>query len=275
MQNISTRNPTWGARVRSIFTAPPGYKMLVGDFSQAELCILAYYLEVINKDSSMADAARAERDFHDANTENWFGVSKGEDSFKDKRKICKNGIFASNYGAAAKRLALTIGVSMTEALEILTTVDTKTTINELKQRVWDIVYESRNILPVPIGHKRVDYGVLYDCLNTRVMYPNIRSKERYEQQSAKRQVFNALMQTGCFSVLAHCCNQGQPQVEQAGGWFAALVHDEAIIYALEDHAEWLRTELNKIFGSFVLDTPHGGVPVRASFDIVDNWSLKA
>lgn len=275
LMNVSTRHPKWGKRMRGLFTPPKGYKMLVGDFSQAELCILAYYLEVINKDSTMADAAREQQDFHDANTQAWFEIEKEDAEFKNKRKICKNGIFASNYGAAAKRLALTIGVSITEAIEILNTVDTRTTITSLKERVWEIVAESRNIKKITIGHKRVDYGILYDCLKTRVVYPEIRSKERYEQTSAKRKVFNALMQTGCFSVLAHCCNLGLPLVEEAGGWYAALVHDEAIIYAKEDKAEWLRDELNKIFGSFVLDTPQGGVPVRAEFDIVDNWSLKA
>lgn len=274
LMNISTRNPKWGKRMRALFTAPVRKKLLVGDFSQAELCILAYYLEVINKDSTMADAARAEQDFHDANTKAWFSIDKQDAEFKDKRKICKNGIFASNYGAAAKRLALTIGVTITEALEILNTVDERTTITALKERVWEIVAESRDIEKVTIGYKRVDYGVLYDCLGTRVIYDKIRSKDRYEQSSSKRKVFNALMQTGCFSVLAHCANLGLPIVEEAGGYYVALVHDEALIYVDEDKAEWARDELNKIFGSFRLPTPQGGVPVRAEFEIVNDWSEK-
>jgi DNA polymerase I-like protein with 3'-5' exonuclease and polymerase domains len=274
MQNLSTRNPRWGSKMRSLFTPPPGYAMLLGDFSQIELAILAYYLEEYNDDSTMAEAAREGRDFHDANTEAWYQITKDEEQFGAKRKVAKNGIFGANYGAGAKRLAFTLGISISEALEILLTVDERTSINGLKRKVWAVAADVRDVKPVQHGHRRFNSGFLYDYLGTRVCYPNINSTKSSEVAGAKRQLFNALMQTGCFSILADRCNAALPHIQKAGGWFAALVHDEAMVYVPEAEANSLLVTLNEVFGAFVLKTAQGGVPVRCEFELLNNWSEK-
>jgi hypothetical protein len=63
-------------------------------------------------------------------------------------------------------------------------------------------------------------------------------------------------------------------VTEVGGWFAGLIHDEAILYIPTQHAEAVLETANKIFSSFKLDTPQGGVRVSAEFNIVNGWNEK-
>ena len=274
MQNLSVRHRVWGKRVRSIFTAPPGYSLLIGDLSQIEICILAAYLEICNDDSTMAQGAREGSDFHNVNTAAWFDIDESSPDWKAKRPIAKNGIFASSYGAKAQRLAFTLGVSISEAVEILGVVDTRTSINTLKQKVWNTARTERNVYPVRHYGQNVTSGFLYDSLGTRCFYPNLNSKVRYERSSAERQAFNALMQTGCFSIFAKLLNESLPIVQAAGGWVMATVHDEAMFAIPDSKAQQVLEGVNKIFNSYIIHTPKGGVPVRAEFKIVESWAEK-
>jgi DNA polymerase-1 len=274
MQNVSARHPVWGPRIRACFTPPPGYAMLVGDLSQIELSILAYYLELMVHDSSMAEASRAGTDFHDANASNWYGVESGTTAFKAARSKAKNGIFASNYGAGAAKLSLTLGITYSEALEILTTVKENLSIGELQQMLYNQLRNERDVRKVSHENRKWNVGFFYDVLNTRHFYPEIVSKDQGARSSAERRAFNCLMQGGCASIFFKLCVQLEPYVTEVGGWFAASVHDECILYIPTQHAESVLLKANEVFASFHLPTPQGGVRVSAEFNIVQDWSEK-
>jgi DNA polymerase I len=273
-QNFATRHPVWGKRMRKCFTPPQGYSMLVGDLAQIELAILAYYLEIFCDDSGMANAAREQKDFHTANTENWYHLDKGDEGFDEMRAKAKNGIFATNYGASAKRVSLTLNISVTEALEVVDTVNSNIEVKQLKEVFWQTLVTERPIKAIPHLYRRYTNGVFYDYMGVRHFYPGINSRDKYEVSSAKRQAFNCLMQGGCFSIFAHLLNQLLPHINECDGWIAGVVHDEAILYVPTQYAESVRDTANKIFSSFTMDTPQGGIPVRAEFKIVNDWSGK-
>lgn len=270
MQNFSTRHPVWGPQFRACFTPPPGYAMLVGDLSQIELTILAWYLETVCKDSAMAEGNRAGRDAHDTNTENWYGVTKEDPTFKAQRAKAKNGIFAAGYGAMAKRLSFTLGIALDDAEEILQTVATSTEINPLKEKVWAALRTTRNVLPVNGSRS----GFLYDCKGSRYRYPDIDSQDRKLRAKDERRSFNCLMQGGCSSIMRELLNECIETVNALGGWVSAIVHDEAIIYLPLSSAEAGLHVLNTVFNRMVLPSEQGGVRVRADFHIVSNWSEK-
>jgi DNA polymerase I-like protein with 3'-5' exonuclease and polymerase domains len=155
MQNLSTNHPKFGKQVRSCFRPPEGYSMLIGDLSQVELAVLAYYLEIITGDSDMAQAVRDKKDIHSANTTNWTGVKEEEEGFSALRKKSKNGIFATNYGASPQRLALTLNTSVAEATDIILNVEDSIPIKELKGIFWEMVRSERaGIEPVPHYSRR-------------------------------------------------------------------------------------------------------------------------
>lgn len=277
MQNWSVRHPKWGKRIRSCFTPPPGYSMLVGDLSQVELAVLAYYLELYMDDSDMAQAVRDSEDIHDANTRNWTGVSRGEDGFKAKRSVCKNGAFASSYGARAKRLALTLCISVTEAQEILNTLEASIPIEALKQFVWSVAASEREIEPVKHGWKKYQAGFFYDCMGVRHFYPELMSQDRYLKGKAQRQMFNCLMQGGVGSMFMSLCNTLLPYLKSVDGWVVSTIHDEVIFVVPTEHEDEALIKGTEAFNSIILGDVATGryVPIRSSFDIVKNWSEKS
>jgi DNA polymerase I len=273
LQNLAVRHPRYGQRVRANFIPPTGYSMLVGDLSQIELCILAYYLELLLGDSRMAESTRQGRDIHTGNTENWYSLDEATTDpleFALQRKKCKNGIFASNYGAYAKRVSLTLGISVSEAQEILRTVDENTDIAALKDLVWNQCAQHRDVQPV----EGKTHGFVYDLMGVRHFYPLINSNSRTTRQRTQRQVFNCLMQGGSFSIFASLLNKLLPTIQQYGGWVASTVHDEAILMVPTPHAPTVLDRANEVFSSLTLETPQGGVRVTAEFNIVNNWSEK-
>jgi DNA polymerase I-like protein with 3'-5' exonuclease and polymerase domains len=223
----------------------------------------------------MADATREAKDLHDANTENWYKLHKGDKEFNAKRKIAKNGIFASNYGAGAKRVALTLNISIAEATEILNAVNSNLPLDELKSIFWQTLSVSRDIRPIRKGYASYTSGVFYDCMGVRHFYPDIMSRDRWSKQSAQRESFNALMQGGCASIFFSLCTKLLNEVVTPHlGWIAATVHDEVIFYVPTPYAETALVGANKIFNELVLPTPKGGVNVRADFKIVNSWGEK-
>lgn len=275
LQNMPVRYPVLGQRTRECFVPPDGFSMLVGDLSQIELGILAYYLELLCGDSSMAEATREARDLHDANTENWYNLTKDDEEFSTKRKIAKNGIFASNYGAGAKRVALTLNISIAEATEILNAVNSNLPLDELKAIFWQTLGVSRDIRPIRNGYTSYTSGVFYDVMGVRHFYPDILSRDRWRKQSAERESFNCLMQGGCASIFISLCTKLLTEVVAPRlGWIASTVHDEVIFYVPTIYAETALVGANRIFNELVLPTPQGGVNIRADFKIVNNWGKK-
>lgn len=276
MQNWSVRHPVWGKRIRACFSPPPGYAMLVGDLSQVELAVLAYYLELYMDDSDMAQAVRDGEDIHDANTRNWTGVKKGEENFKAKRSVCKNGAFASSYGAKAKRLALTLCISVQEAQEILNVLESSVPIEALKQFVYSVARTERDIEPVKLMWRKHSSGFFYDVMGVRHFYPELNSQDRYLRSKAERQMFNCLMQGGVGSMFMSLCNKLLPYLNNIGGWIVSTIHDEVIFVVPEQYAEEALAEGTRCFNSIILGDVESGkyVPIRSSFDIVANWSEK-
>jgi DNA polymerase I-like protein with 3'-5' exonuclease and polymerase domains len=243
--------------------------MLVGDLSQIELCILAYYLQEFCDDRTMADGIREGKDVHTANTENWYGIDEGDDGFNDKRKIAKNGIFSVNYDASPMRVSLTLNISVKEAEEINSAVYENTEIKQLKELFYQVVETLRDIKPLQYRSSLYYNGFFYDCLGVRYFYPEISSRDVKLQKKARRRSFNALLQGGCFSLFATLLLKLLPEMKKRGAWLSAAVHDEAVILVPDAYAEELLAICQRDF-TYML----GDVPIRASFKLVNNWSEK-
>lgn len=248
--------------------------MLIADLAQAELAILAYYLEVLCNDSSMAEGFRKGVDAHDNNTINWYGVNRDDPRFKSFRARAKNGAFAAGYGAMANRLSLTLNIPVEEALEILNTVSTKTEINRLKELLWGQLRATRDYIePVFHGYRKYRQGFMYTLHGTRNFYPKITAKDRWDRSSAERQSFNSLMQTGCFEVFATLMLRTLPHIPE-GGWISNLTHDEAHIFVPEGTEGQALVDFNRAWSGYVMPTPQGGVPLGGEWGICKSWADK-
>jgi len=109
LQNIPIRTAA-GREIRRAFVAPPGKKLLVADYSQIELRILAH----LSGDENLIAAFERGDDIHRATAAKIFGVTPDLVS-QEMRFAAKRINFALLYGMAAFTLGKDLGVSTAEA----------------------------------------------------------------------------------------------------------------------------------------------------------------
>lgn len=95
---------------RRCFRAPDGKKLIIADYSQIELRILADFSE----DRSFIDAFNSGEDFHAATAARVFNV-KPEEVSANQRTFAKRLNFGMVYGVGASRFAMMTGISSVEA----------------------------------------------------------------------------------------------------------------------------------------------------------------
>ncbi len=109
LQNIPIRTPA-GRAIRKAFVAPPGARLVVADYSQIELRILAH----LSGDAALIQAFEEKQDIHRATAARIFGVAP--DLVTHEMRIASKRInFALLYGMAAFTLGKELGVSTSEA----------------------------------------------------------------------------------------------------------------------------------------------------------------
>ena len=109
LQNIPVRTAA-GREIRRAFVAPSGSKLVVADYSQIELRVLAH----LSEDEALIQAFAEEQDIHRATAARIFGVSPDLVSH-EMRNAAKRINFALLYGMAAFTLGKDLGISTSEA----------------------------------------------------------------------------------------------------------------------------------------------------------------
>jgi DNA polymerase I-like protein with 3'-5' exonuclease and polymerase domains len=99
---------------RRCFRASEGRKLIIADYSQVELRILAEF----SKDQNFIDAFISGADFHTTAAAQVFNV-KPEDVTPDQRSFAKRLNFGVVYGIGSQRFALMTGLSQTSAEDIM------------------------------------------------------------------------------------------------------------------------------------------------------------
>jgi len=113
LQNIPIRTPR-GREVRKAFIPSKGNVLVSADYSQVELRVVAH----ISGDEGMINAFNEGLDIHTATAAKVFGVSL-EDVSKEQRYKAKSVNFGLIYGQGAFGLSQNLGISRTEAKEII------------------------------------------------------------------------------------------------------------------------------------------------------------
>lgn len=114
LQNIPAPSSELGKKVRGLFKAPKGYKLLVADYGQMELRILASYIGF----GGLFDGFQAGIDAHTQTAALVFGVAIDLVE-KWMRSAAKTLNFAIVYGAGPDKVADMLKMSLEEANELL------------------------------------------------------------------------------------------------------------------------------------------------------------
>ena len=242
LQNVPTRGED-GAMVRSMFTCPPGYKVVGNDLSNIEGRVLAHLLSAVMGEHRLADTFKAGKDFHQANADAW-GVERSD------AKIL---LYSSLYGAGP----LTVGKGDSAwGQQLLDTLDKNMpAITGLKRYVWNKCRKSN--------------GLIHTWFGRRLWYRDICSRDKGLRSRAERQVFNAVLQGTAADILKMITIMVEREVTpHYDAVLVAQVHDEGQWHVREEQAEQFALDIEPHFSYDYLSH----CPTEGQAKIGNNWN---
>lgn len=247
LQNIPRRGEN-GQLIRSMFIAPPGYVMVIADYSQIELRVLAHYC----KDPTLIRVFERDEDPHTATAQAVLALKKVDD---DQRDVGKTLNFAIVYGAGAGKVAATAKVSLTKAKKYLRT----------HQDQFPRIYEWKDEIVREARRKKPPY--VTTILGRKRRLPYILSRDDDLRSGAERQAANTKVQGSAGDIIkiamVRLHEMLGPEMQQI-----LTVHDEIATLVREEDAEECATIVQKAMEGVDLLT----VPLRADAKIVERWS---
>jgi DNA polymerase I-like protein with 3'-5' exonuclease and polymerase domains len=245
LQNIPSSGE-YGKLVRDLFVAPPGYKLVVADYSQIEPRIIT----ALSKDPVLMENYMTGKDIYTT-----IGDTMGVD-----RKAGKVLVLAISYGVGPDKIATSIGCTVPEAKKLLRDFEDK--FKSIAKYKSQVIRMARQAGPVPF---------VETVFGRRRYIPDLLSKEQGLLSRAERQAFNTMIQGSAADIMklaivrAHSCFVNEPDIN-----VVLTVHDELVTIAPEGRAEEA-AEAIRISMEGIGLKQMGGIPLIADPKIVDRW----
>jgi DNA polymerase-1 len=246
LQNIPIRTEQ-GQQIRKAFLAPEGSMLLVADYSQIELRVLAHIAE----EPSLVEAFRAGEDIHARTAADVFDVAVGLVS-SDQRRAAKVINFGIMYGMSAFGLAQNLRIPKAEAESFIKAyLDRYAAIREY----MDTTIES--------AKKEGKVETLYGRIR---WLPDINSRNYNMRENAKRMAINARIQGTAADLLKLAMIQVDRRFaqERPESKLLLTVHDELVLEVpegdVEAVSELVRQEMEQVDRldvPLVVDLGHG------------------
>jgi len=260
LQNIPIRTEI-GREIRRAFVAEPGHVLLAADYSQIELRLLAH----LSRDPALIEAFREGQDIHAAVAAQIHSVPL-EEVTREQRNGAKMVNFGIVYGVTAFGLARRLGVSNTEAGEI---------IDGYKERFAGIT----TFLEECIAQAQ-SLGYVETMMKRRRPIPDIDSRDQNRRALAERMAINSVVQGSAADLIkiamvdlhrrlsprAAAARDGAPP-EIEGVRMLLQIHDELVFEVPEDRADATRDlVVERMERAMVLD-----VPLVADASVSSDW----
>lgn len=232
LQNIPIRSD-FGGLIRKAFSSPEGKILIVGDYSQIELRLLAHFCE----DPALLQAFYDGKDIH-SSTASYLYKIKEEDVSSEMRRMAKTVNFGIIYGISPHGLAQNLGISREEAREILEKYFKQ--FPKVKDFFSNLLEEVRKTLKVSTIFGRI----------RRI--PEINSKNFNIRSNAERMAINAPLQGSAADIIKIAMiNIYKGIMEKYNETKLILqVHDELILETDKDKAEeikdWVKEKMESV-----------------------------
>jgi DNA polymerase I-like protein with 3'-5' exonuclease and polymerase domains len=244
LQNIPSSGE-YGKLIRNLFIAPPGYKLVVADYSQIEPRIIAAF----SNDPIMVENYRTGGDIY---------TTIG-DTMKVDRKAGKVLVLSIAYGVGPEKIAQSIGCSVTDAKDLLARFEAQ--FNDISKYKAKVIRQATGKAPIPY---------VETIFGRRRYIPELKSQDRGLKSRADRQAFNTVIQGSAADLMklaivrAHSCFTDEPDVN-----VVLTIHDELVTVAREDLAEETAEAIRVSMEGIHL--PEITVPLIADVKIVNKW----
>lgn len=248
LQNIPVRTSR-GAEIRRGFIPRPGWKFVVGDYSQIELRLLAH----LSGDPAFVAAFRAGGDIHRQTAALIFDTDPASVT-PDQRARAKTINFATIYGQGPHSLSRQLGISRDEA---------KRFIDAYFERFAGV----RAFLDDCIARAR-ERGYAETIFGRRRYIPEIRDKNFNVRAFGERTATNSPIQGSAADLIKIAMVNLAGALERRGSARLILqVHDELIVESPAEEAPEVARLLKQLMeGVATLD-----VPLVADVGIGDTW----
>jgi DNA polymerase-1 len=252
LQNIPIRSER-GREVRKAFIPRDPARILVSaDYSQIELRVVA----AISGDPNMCDAFKQGKDIHTATAAKVYGIAETEVT-KEQRYKAKSVNFGIIYGQGAFGLAENLGISRTEAKEI---------IDNYKKEFPNIqLYMDQQI------NKAKEQGFVETLMGRKRWLRDINSSNFTVRGFAERNAINSPIQGSAADMIKLAMIKIHHEMKKQH-WESKMilqVHDELVFDAVESELPALK-ELILACMTTAMELPNG-VPVEAEIGQGKNW----
>jgi DNA polymerase-1 len=249
LQNIPVRTEE-GRRIREAFTAPEGCYLLMADYSQIELRLLAH----LSGDQVLSEAFRSGKDIHTQTAAEVFGLSLDEVS-PEQRNAAKAINFGIIYGISSFGLAKGINLTRAQAQEYIDSYFLRYPM--VKAYLDGLVEQGKQ------------QGYVTTLAGRRRYLPNLRSRNFALRNFAARTAMNTPIQGSAADIIKLAMLRVRSALQEAGLKTRLLlqVHDELVLETpkeeLETAAALVKREMENVYP---LDVP---LLVEVSYGL--NW----
>src|SRR5215203_2242937 len=236
---------------RRCFLAPEGKKLVIADYSQIELRILADF----SRDQNFIKAFVSGEDFHTTTASQVFGVAPAEVT-SEQRSFAKRLNFGVVYGIGASRFGLMTGLSQNDA--------------ENTMRKYFGTYRGLDSYLRQSGADVITKRTARTASN-RMLRLRFDDNDRQQIASARRYGVNMPIQGTSADILKRALRLLHDSLRGTSGKLVNIVHDEVIVECDAPEAETIADKLDKAMcragEDFITK-----VPVKVDVHIADEWA---
>jgi DNA polymerase-1 len=248
--NPNLQNIPRSSSVRSLFVAPEGCKLLVADYDQIELRVMAMF----SQDKQMMRIFANEEDIH-AGAAALIYKKPLEEVTNEERQVGKGVNFLTAYGGGAGKLATTTGITFEEAKEI---------IDNYYKQFSGITEWKRQV--VASGRSK---GYVTTISGRRRRLPELNANDDTLRSRAERQAVNAVVQGSAADICKEAMININELLRGTGASLLVQVHDELVVAVPEEIIEELTPKFMDAMGhGRIID----GVPLLVSADSAYSWA---
>lgn len=249
LQNIPVRTPR-GERIRSCFVPGPGCRMVVADYSQIELRLLAH----LSGDQAFVEAFKRGGDIHRETAAILFGVPVDAVT-PEMRARAKTINFATIYGQGPLALSKQLGISQSEAKEFI-------------RRYFERFSGVRRFLDSQVEKAR-EQGYVETLFGRRRYIPELRDSNYGVRAFGERTAMNSPLQGSAADLIKIAMINLHGRLKEANLRAGMLlqVHDELVLEAPVDEVERVVEMVRHEMETAVSLT----VPLVVDIGVGDNW----
>jgi DNA polymerase-1 len=222
LQNIPVRTAA-GAQIRQCFTAEPGHSLVVADYSQIELRIMAH----LSGETALVESFARGEDIHTRTAAEVFGLAEDQVD-TTHRRYAKAVNFGIMYGISAFGLSQNLGIEREEAAAYI-------------ERYFERLPRVKGFIEETIALARRQ-GYVATVFGRRRPIPELASGSFQERSLGERLAINSVIQGSAADIIKVAMIRCHDRLERdlPASRLVLQVHDELVFEAPRDEAVAVR-----------------------------------